>query len=774
MADFIYPYNFVPSAGSRRPPNDRLKRGRVGGNLEFCPIDTYTGKSGRIEFTLTNVSPLFVPDSEHTSYRRIRGEGEHFHKIMDFFNVEGLLAIPGTSIRGMLRSVAEAVSNSSFGVFEPAANRFTFRKVRNLGNGVRDLVDRKWGRWIAGGNGELRVRQLKSAKLWRENLDLLLGLAPNDDRGAVYRELRGVNVNADLWQLHTGHEHVRRFSFDWQGATLVGEVFPATPWVPPGVVASGGWIAGGSLRPRAASPDKTEVLFNGISYRGPSMTDIRKSLGLRGRPTCAVDFQLTDAVPSARGRQIRVSSIRIGHLQWEARSSAHTSVAGVLWPHSGFGDLDSAGRSAIHYISILIETPDLVPVASEALEYYRHAHPTAREPVVGDIVRYYATGGHVVELGPCAMFKTPEEASVTDVAERTREIFLPTSAQRLCPSSRLFGWTPSERNRATQQNATHEQESEPGVASRVRVMTAWGDKRLDETLLVPLQILGSPKPQYYPFYLKQENAPIRRSGAASYYTRADQPAGWSPVRGVLRGRKFYLHKPVAIQHPETGLEGHEASVNAVRLVPEMVQNPAGAENADCAIRSHQNVTAAVLPPGGIFRGSIEFDSLDDHEIGLLLWALSLSDDPSAGTGERGHKLGLGRPIGLGSMRVSNVTMILRDPLDGWREATNGTALAVTWEQAAFYVRVFKTWMLTGEERADDAIVAAFNTKPFFEDLKALLAFDFAGTDYVGYFAPDLPAYEAFKYFVTERGKRHENGEEPLRTPLEIGEGLRQR
>ena len=105
----INPYNFIPFEGApeRKPLDDYFQ-----GPLE----------SGWIDVRLTVKTPLIIPDgakykASRVSYQTAQGDtkiGEH--KEFSFFRVptepESVPTIPGSSLRGMLRSVYEAASNS--------------------------------------------------------------------------------------------------------------------------------------------------------------------------------------------------------------------------------------------------------------------------------------------------------------------------------------------------------------------------------------------------------------------------------------------------------------------------------------------------------------------------------------------------------------------------------------------------------------------------------------------------------------------------------------
>lgn len=110
---FINPYNFV-SYLSERPQNIVL------GNCPTPPHDRYFGWTGRITCNVKAVTPLFISDThaiseDNTNENR---QGINKHKIYRFFEYEGKPALPASSLRGMIRSVFEAVTNSCFVAFQ--------------------------------------------------------------------------------------------------------------------------------------------------------------------------------------------------------------------------------------------------------------------------------------------------------------------------------------------------------------------------------------------------------------------------------------------------------------------------------------------------------------------------------------------------------------------------------------------------------------------------------------------------------------------------------
>lgn len=110
---FINPYTFARLGGEviRREP----ERG---------------SKTGKLSCTLTVRTPLAIPDAETARPDRIENE----HMIYDFFRVNGKPVIPGSQLRGMIRSYYEALSNSCFLVYNDdiMSARHPFKRAPGL------------------------------------------------------------------------------------------------------------------------------------------------------------------------------------------------------------------------------------------------------------------------------------------------------------------------------------------------------------------------------------------------------------------------------------------------------------------------------------------------------------------------------------------------------------------------------------------------------------------------------------------------------------------
>jgi len=96
------PYDFVP-LDTNNPPEPR----RPVWHHTFRKADSQGDNclySGRLFVTITTETPLFIPDTE-TSVHDPENPGEHI------YNNAGIYIIPGSSLKGMLRSVVETLAS---------------------------------------------------------------------------------------------------------------------------------------------------------------------------------------------------------------------------------------------------------------------------------------------------------------------------------------------------------------------------------------------------------------------------------------------------------------------------------------------------------------------------------------------------------------------------------------------------------------------------------------------------------------------------------------
>jgi len=219
-----------------------------------------------------------------------------------------------------------------------------------------------------------------------------------------------------------------------------------------------------------------------------------------------------------------------------------------------------------------------------------------------------------------------------------------TSLTQLSPADRVFGWSHPDGN------GSYKGQLETG---RVECLTPteqaiedWGGQP------VPLQILGQPKPQQGRFYAAQDQSglPVRER---------DKSRGYVSGRG-LRGRKVYPHhaglprrywaNPVE-DRTQTGMEASEG----VRFQEYRRPMLDGNEQQD----SQNSSILDWVRPGTEFTVELRVINLSAVELGALLWLLQLPPDHF-------HKLGGGKPLGFGSIRMGVSGTALGIGQD-WRE-----------------------------------------------------------------------------------------------------------
>lgn len=177
----------------------------------------------------------------------------------------------------------------------------------------------------------------------------------------------------------------------------------------------------------------------------------------------------------------------------------------------------------------------------------------------------------------------------------------------LCPACRLFGMA----------NGTGS-----SLGSRVRFTDAvclTEDKIDDEDKKRILAELGKPRTSYMPFYARREK---NYSSNESYDT-----AGVT-----IRGRKYYWHS-----------DNFEAiHSNQKREIK----------------RTERNATMQLAQTGAEFEFDVYFDGISEEELKQLVWALNFyENDPN---GVMCHKIGRGKPIGLGSAKICVANIQIRE------------------------------------------------------------------------------------------------------------------
>lgn len=307
-------------------------------------------------------------------------------------------------------------------------------------------------------------------------------------------------------------------------------------------------------------------------------------------------------------------------------------------------------------------TPIKIP--DETVRDYRNQITPGQEAFLGkggalqemQPVFYLVENGKLTFFGHAMMFRLPYHNTPLD--------FVPEHLRResdLDLAEAIFGYTKSKAIPEGKERA---------YAGRVfftdaRFQSAAGGVWLSTEPITP-KILSSPKPTTFQHYLTQDQPDDKRSlnHYASEFSKT-----------VIRGHKLYWHKgPVGqgnIQESET-IDWSEDS---------------------------QHTQIKPVKAGVIFRYRIYFENLSEVELGALLWALVL---PGETNKEYRHKLGMGKPLGMGSVKI-NPTLYLSNRRSRYTQLFEGES----WHRAERpeqnvqrFIEAFENYILNAMDKTE--------------------------------------------------------------------------
>jgi len=258
----------------------------------------------------------------------------------------------------------------------------------------------------------------------------------------------------------------------------------------------------------------------------------------------------------------------------------------------------------------------------------------------------------ITHLVPVSISRMLYDLSPRDLLPRS----LRPAKQRskLSPADRLFGWVAQsdiEDSDEKNQTKAQDQEYDP-YKGRIRVICDNVPrpniiKRFADDQTLPLTILGQPKPEQARFYVATDD-----TGTPQKDKISKKNVGYSEGKG-LRGRKQYWHhKGLEAELDEKKYDQcyWQASVEDRTKIKRKGQfqeyrrpdknNQSSSQQKDSQNRS----IIGWIKPCTEFKASLYVQNLQDEEVGALLWLLSLS---------KGHyfRLGYGKPLGFGSVQM---------------------------------------------------------------------------------------------------------------------------
>jgi CRISPR-associated protein (TIGR03986 family) len=531
------PYNFVPlpekvvPAEKPLPDMDR-----------YHDNEHYTGV---IKCEITTESPIYVRGAVEPKFFEKYGD-KPLHTLPDgeklkyarFFSLDnsGSPVIPGSSLRGMVRSIVEIVA---YGKMQWVTNnRLVFRAVgdrTSLGTYYRNFFMRD------DGDGRKFTPLVQAGYLVEEKNRWFIRPAQSV-QGVTFARIHKKDIPKDLpgW-------------YDCKNARRI-------------------WV----------KPDK-------------------------------YDYQ------KVRGKLLKIKYLPI----LEARSSAAEGFIEAVLARSG-DMLNKKMEMVIFPPDNSIPLSGLIEVDDELIQRYREQVSQKQEELLGGVqgalrpyqpVFYLMKDGKLVFFGHTMMFRLPYD--------RTPYEFVPpslraeTSDVDIDLAEAIFGFT-----------SRGKEDKRGSRAGRIffgdaRLKPGQSDIWLSTGHPVIPKILSGPKPTAFQHYLTQQQPDEVPSGK-KLELRLDHYASPPPHETVIRGHKLYWHKG------KVGLSDiKDSGCNGLQV-------------------DKQHTLIKPVKAGVGFSSTIHFENLSRVELGAVLWALVLPGEQGK---EYRHKIGMGKPLGMGSVKL---------------------------------------------------------------------------------------------------------------------------
>ena len=599
MSPFHNPYHFVPvkKRDEKTCANDLEVTNAIDGQWGHHGHDRYAGEtySGRLVCKLTTETPVFVGGKQIADIEP---------KEVRQFEMEGEPAIPGSSLRGLLSSIAEAASNSALRVLH-RDRPLSYRKV------IEDYISALG--MVVEDDGQLKVRPLVMPTLKGDKMSGYK-LPPG------YREIfsNPKFKNAPL------KVYLNAYRYDKQAKKFNRSGFLATN--PKSYVGSRPEfvymnlgrqddfkISNGALAFNATLKTKPTKQQENVFCLGqlPNSDEVLKSpkegfvrgilyvLGIDGR---------SDMIETKK------HEIFIPYPEWMEEVPLLTIHSSVI---SKFETLsDERTEDSVDDNGNKRKDRDLYPYSPVGTQRNNNNAKLGQKLRLkaGDIVYFAPTmdGTEVAELSFSSIWRG-YAGTIEDYFRKVDPELLPfnKTRTRITPAELLFGFVQDEKEKDAKSLA---------FKGKVRVSCGRlvdGQNDFYEPGDVTLKILSSPKPPSPALYFKPAGEEKGR-----YISKADLS---DPRKNAIpQGRKMYLHH-------------------------RLTQGQQPWKTADEEKNKNQKNRIKPLRKELEFMFYIDFNNLNKWELGLLCYAVRPME------GFR-HKIGMGKPLGLGTVRIDPVEL----------------------------------------------------------------------------------------------------------------------
>jgi CRISPR-associated protein (TIGR03986 family) len=573
--DFHNPYNFVPAPPRKTDDPDLGDHEPVGHHRLFP--DRYTGV---IRIKMTAITPLLLPDAANAT--DIGDDHKSFPVRLD---ADGNPYIPPTSIKGMLRSAYEAITNSRLAVFPGH--------------------EAKSGRNASGHGARLAFRRPARVEVVPARIEEC------DDQRLTIRILTQLWLKSAA-KLPRYLQHPRGNQMTRKGEAVAALKYPD-----------------GSL------PQHGDHVRVRVDNKGKVMHIVRYD---QSKPDDGDEGWVLITEPNINNKKyervyVISASDRLLRLQGEealcVRHMWNELITNYQLTH--VKDLEQRQKRKQKPNDYLGDKPGQTA-------WSRHIWDKRYNELCTGILCYVRLSGNTI-TGIYPVSISRDLYLVSPLSLLHPSLRPATSITQLSPADRVFGWVNQEgkgayRGQVRIGPVTCQTQPDQAIEwFNKEKRNLYGEEAKQEPGL-PLAILGQPKPQQARFYVAASP-----NGEAQADAISKEDAGYKRGKG-LRGRKVYPHHTnLPPSHWDNPLEDRTQQAMNGKYFQEY-RRPMldGEEQRDNQNRSIQGW----VKPGTEFTFDIHITNLSEVELGALLWLLSLPK-------EHYHRLGGGKPLGFGSV-----------------------------------------------------------------------------------------------------------------------------
>ncbi|MBI4377980.1 MAG: TIGR03986 family CRISPR-associated RAMP protein [Nitrospinae bacterium] len=594
------PYNFV-KVDSFTP-----RYGYKGHNI-------FEGHRGYITVEMKLMTPLFIGGKREEIPLN---NGDKHYKV-EFFSVNEKPCIPSTSLKGMLRSTIETLSNSCFladysenekmnylGYRLDVSNRNLSREIQGLKPGILKRRDNEW-----------YFIPLSEAKI------LTTADRRNDERKLFVATGKGIpeKLSTEDGAMRYNNSKRNRCQID-----LVSDIYASRFKID-------------SVNNINISPTSTNKTFSYMNLEQPinirlfgiirKLKELRKSSNNRKFPVELYKLKEISDRKEILEKKLSVYKSNIANEKRQKQSDRNLVKIEILDYQLSevyiktsydietktqdrvffkFGEEDLSGyilqQEGIKVDDTIIRKFKNAVAAryDEFDKHYEHDYLFKLQPEkVKDSMLVYAKfneANNIEYLTYTRVPRKPYEYGVSDIVNRIGKNPC-NNLNSLCPACNIFGFVKGKNSLAGK------------ISVSMGVITE--NKGFHDP--VPIKTLSSPKPTFCQFYLINNR---KHNG------KSTRPHLTYDNSNAEIGRKEYLnHSPEYLDY----------------------EDPSGEQ-------TKFNSTIKPLKEGSKFKFKIYFQNLNNYEFGSLLYALNMKYNNQ----RVGFKLGMGKPLGLGSVEVENL------------------------------------------------------------------------------------------------------------------------